>query len=111
LLAQTQKQNRQQNMGVFAHKGTQTSAVIKFLSVPTTHTGATCNQPVELAKDWSSDCLEKQNLLVGELCGFLGRLHSLEGLAQSKNNAKLNYSAKHDQMLLMTSAKMEEREG
>jgi hypothetical protein len=111
LLAQTQKQNRQQNMGVFAYKGTQTSAVIKFLSVPTTHTGATCNQPVELAKDWSSDCLEKQNLLVGELCGFLGRLHSLEGLAQSKNNAKLNYSAKHDQMLLMTSAKMEEREG
>jgi hypothetical protein len=33
------------------------------------------------------------------------RLHSLEGLAQSDNNAKLNNSAKHDQMLLITSAK------
>jgi hypothetical protein len=60
---------------------------------------------VELAKDWSNDCLEKQNLLVGELCGFLGRLHSLEGLPQSNNNVKLNYSAKHDQMLLITCAK------
>jgi hypothetical protein len=49
------KQNRRQNRGVFAHKGAQTSAVIKFLSVLTTHTGATCNQPVELMKDWSSD--------------------------------------------------------
>jgi hypothetical protein len=111
LLAQTQKQNRQQNRGVFAHKGAQTSSIIKFLSVLTMHTGATCNQLVELAKDWSSDCVEKQNLLVGELCGFLGRMHSLEVLAQSNNNAKLNYSAKHDQMLLMTSAKTEEREG
>jgi hypothetical protein len=95
LLAQTQKQNRQQNKGVFSHKGAQNSAIIKFVSVLTTHTGATCNQPVELAKDWSSDCLEKQNLLVVEICGFLGRLQSLEGLAQSNNNAKLNYSAKH----------------
>jgi hypothetical protein len=55
----------------------------------------TCNQQVEPAKDWSSDCLEKQNLLVVELCGVLGRLHSNQGLAQSNNNARLNYSAKH----------------
>jgi hypothetical protein len=105
LLAQTQKQNRQQNRGVFAHKGTQTSAVIKFLFVLTTHTGANFNQPVETAEDWRSDCLGEQDLLVRELCGFLGRLHSLEGLAQSNNNAKLNNSAKHDQMLPITCAK------
>jgi hypothetical protein len=55
---------------------------------------------VEPAEDWRSDCLGEQELLVGELCGFLGRLHSLEGLAQSNNNAKLNYSAKHEQKLL-----------
>jgi hypothetical protein len=60
------------------------------------HTGANCNQPVEPAEDWRSDCLGEQDLLVGELCGFLGRLHSLEGLTQSNNNAKLNNSAKHD---------------
>jgi hypothetical protein len=47
LLAQTQKQNRQQNRGVVAHKGAQTSAFIKFLSIFTKHTGANCNQPVE----------------------------------------------------------------
>jgi hypothetical protein len=94
LLAQTQKQNRQQNRGVFAHKGAQTSAIIKFLSVRTTHTGATCNQPVEPVKEWRSDCLNEQDLLVGEFCGFPERLHSLEGLAQSNNNAKLNNSAK-----------------
>jgi hypothetical protein len=35
----------------------------------------------------------------------LGRLHSIEGLAQSNNNEKLNYSAKHEQKLLETSAK------
>jgi hypothetical protein len=46
-------------------------------------------------KDWRSDCLEKQSLLVVELCGVLGRLHSIQGLAQSNNNARLNYSAKH----------------
>jgi hypothetical protein len=102
---QTQKQNRQQNRGVFAHKGAQTSVVIKFLFVLTMHTGANYNQPVEPAEDWRSDCLGKQDLLVRELCGFLGRLHSIEGLAQSNNNAKLNNSAKHDQMLLITSAK------
>jgi hypothetical protein len=45
------KQNRRQNRVVFAHKGTQISVVIKFLSVLTMHTGATCNQPVELVKD------------------------------------------------------------
>jgi hypothetical protein len=67
---------------------------IKFLSILIMHTGATCDQPVELAKDWSNDCLEGQNLLVVELCGVLGRLHSNQGLAQSSNNAKLNYSAK-----------------
>jgi hypothetical protein len=39
---------------------------------------------VELARDWRSDCLEKQNLLVGEICGVFGRLHSDEGLAQFK---------------------------
>jgi hypothetical protein len=54
---------------------------------------------MESAEDWRSDCLGEQDLLVGELCRFLGRLHSLEGLAQSNN------SAKHDQMLLITSAK------
>jgi hypothetical protein len=78
-----------------AHKGTQTSAVIKVLSVITKHTRANCNQPVEPVKDWRSDCLEKQNLLIEELCGGMGRLDSIEGLAQSNNNAKLNYSAKH----------------
>jgi hypothetical protein len=30
----------------------------------------------------------------------LGRLHSIEGLAQSNNNAKLNYSAKHKQIVV-----------
>jgi hypothetical protein len=54
-----------------------------------------CNQQGEPAKDWRSDCLEKQSLLVVELCGVLGRLHSIQGLAQSNNNARLNYSAKH----------------
>jgi hypothetical protein len=54
-----------------------------------------CNQQVESAKDWRSDCLEKQSLLVVELCGVLGRLHSKQGLAQSNNNARWNYSAKH----------------
>jgi hypothetical protein len=53
-------------------------------------------QPVELAKDWRSDCLEKQNLLNGGICGVLGRLHSSHGLAHSSNNAKLNDSAKHE---------------
>jgi hypothetical protein len=67
---------------------------------------------VEPAKDLRSDCLAKRNLVGVELCGILGRLHSIEGLAQSNNNAKLNYSAKHDQMLLETSAKAENsREG
>jgi uncharacterized low-complexity protein len=51
----------------------------------------------------------KRNLVGIELCGVLGRLHSIEGLAQSNNNAKLNYSAKHDQMLLETSAKADEK--
>jgi hypothetical protein len=60
------------------------------------HTGATCNQPVELAKDCRSNCQEKQNLLVVEICGVLGRLHSSRGLAHSNNNAKLNDSAKHE---------------
>jgi hypothetical protein len=92
----TKKQNRQQNRGVVAHKGAQTSAFIKFLSVLTKHTGVNCNQPVEPAKDWRSDCLAKRNLVGVELCGVLGRLHSIEGLAQSNNNAKLNYSAKHN---------------
>jgi hypothetical protein len=82
--------------GGIAHKGSQTNVVIKFLSVLTTHTGATCNQPVELAKDWRSDCLEKQNMLIVEICGVLGRLHSSQGLAHSNNNAKLNDSAKHE---------------
>jgi hypothetical protein len=40
-----------------------------------------------------------------ELCGVLGRLHSIEGLAQSNNNVKLNYRAKHEQKLLITSEK------
>ena len=53
------------------------------------------NQQVEPAKDWRRDCLEKQSLLVVELCGVLGRLHSIQGLAQSNNNDRLNYSAKH----------------
>jgi hypothetical protein len=100
LLAQTQKQNRRQNRGVCAHKGAQTSDVIKFLSILTKHTGAKCNQPVELAKDWKSDCLAKRNLVGVELCGVLGRLHSIKGLAQSNNDAKLNYSAKHEQKVV-----------
>jgi hypothetical protein len=53
------------------------------------------NQQVEPAKDWRSDFLEKQSLLVVGLCGVLGRLHSKLGLAQSNNNARLNDSAKH----------------
>jgi hypothetical protein len=57
---------------------------------------------VELAKDWRSDCLEKQNLLVVEICGILGRLHSSQGLAHSNNNAMLNDSANMKQMLLAT---------
>jgi hypothetical protein len=35
-----------------------------------------------------------KNLLVVEIFGVLGRLHSNQGLAQSNNNAMLNYSAK-----------------
>jgi hypothetical protein len=67
---------------------------------------------VEPVKDWRSDCLAKRNLVGIELCGVLGRLHSIEGLAQSNNNAKLNYSAKRDQMLLEMSAQAEDsREG
>jgi hypothetical protein len=57
---------------------------------------------VEPAKDWMSDCLAKRNLLVAEICGVLGSLHSMEGLAHSNNNAKLNSSATHDQTLLAT---------
>jgi hypothetical protein len=75
---------KQKKMWWNGSQGAHTSAVIKFLSGLTTHTGATYNQPVELARDWRSDCLEKQNLLVGEICGVLGRLHSDEGLAQFK---------------------------
>jgi hypothetical protein len=44
-------------------------------------------------------------LLAVEICRVLGRLHSNQGLAQSNNNAKLNYSAKHEIMLLATCAK------
>jgi hypothetical protein len=51
---------------------------------------------VELANYWRSDCLEKQNMLVVEICGVLGRLHSNQELAHSNNNAKLNDSAKHE---------------
>jgi hypothetical protein len=90
------KQKQTPTQGWTAHKGAQTNVFIKFLYVLTTHTGATCNQPVELAKDWRSDCLEKQNLLNVGICGVLGRLHSSQGLAQSNNNAKLNDSAKHE---------------
>jgi hypothetical protein len=75
---------KQKKMWWNGSQGAHTSAVIKFLSGLTTHTGVTCNQPVELARDWRSDCLEKQNLLIGEICGVLGRLHSDEGLAQFK---------------------------
>jgi hypothetical protein len=56
-------------------------------------------------KDWMSNCMEKQKPLVIEICGVLGRLHSIQGLARSNNNAKLNYSAKHETILLATSAK------
>jgi hypothetical protein len=76
-----------------------------LLSVLTKHTGANYNQPVEPAKDWRSECLDKQNLHVVELCGVLGRLHSSQGLAQSNNNAKLNNSATHDQTLMETNVK------
>jgi hypothetical protein len=94
-LAQTKKQNRWQNRGIFSHRGAQTSAIIKFLFVLTIHTGANYNQSVKPAKDWRSNCLAKQNLLIGELCAVLGRLHSIEGLAQSNNNANKNKGAKH----------------
>jgi hypothetical protein len=83
---------KQKKMWWNGSQGAHTSVVIKFLFGLTTHTGATCNQPVELAKDWKSDCLEKQNLLIVEICGVLGRLHSNQGLAQSNNNAKLKKS-------------------
>jgi hypothetical protein len=46
-----------------------------------------------------------RNLLVIEICGVVGRLHSSQGLARSNNNAKLNYSAKHETILLATGAK------
>jgi hypothetical protein len=36
---------------------------------------------------------------------YMGRLHSSQGLARSNNNAKLNYSAKHETILLATGAK------
>jgi hypothetical protein len=45
------------------------------------------------------------NLLVIEICGVLGRLHSNQGLAQSNNNANLNYCAEHEIMLLATCVK------
>jgi hypothetical protein len=80
-LAQTQKQNRRQNRGVFAHNGARTSVVIKFLSILTKHIGVNCNQLVEPAKKLRSDCPAAQNLLVGELCGVLERVHSIKGLA------------------------------
>jgi hypothetical protein len=44
---------------------------------------------MEPAKDWRSDCLAKRNLAGVELCGVLGRLLSIEGLAQSNNNCKV----------------------
>jgi hypothetical protein len=72
-----------------------------YLFLP--HTGETCNQPVELAKDWRSDCLEKQNLLVAEICEVLGMLHSSQGLAQSNNNAKLKSVTSLMFIVLMTS--------
>jgi hypothetical protein len=105
------KQNLRQNRGVTAHKTLKLVLLSNYYPFLPSTQGANCNQPVEPAKDWRSNCLGEQDLLVGELCGFLGRLHSLEGLAQSNNNAKLNYSAKHDQMLLETSAKAEESNG
>ncbi len=46
-----------------------------------------------------------RNLLVVEICGVVGRLHSSQGLARPNNNAKLNYSAKHETILLATGAK------
>jgi hypothetical protein len=48
---------------------------------------------------------ETENMLVVEICGVLGRLHSSQGLARSNNNAKLNYSAKNETILPATSAK------
>jgi hypothetical protein len=56
---------------------------------------------VEPAKDWRSDCLAEQNLPVGELCGVLVRLQSIERLTQTNNNAKLNKGAKHITKLLI----------
>jgi hypothetical protein len=35
-------------------------------------------------------------MLVVEICGVLGRLHSSQELAHLNNNAKLNDSAKHE---------------
>jgi hypothetical protein len=75
--------------GCNGSQGSHYNAVIKFLYVLPKHTGATCNQPVEPAKDWRSVCLAKRNLVGVELCGVLGRLHSIEGLAQSNNNCKV----------------------
>ena len=102
LLAQTQNQIEDKQRWEIS-QGAHYNAVIRFLSVLTTHTGAICKQQVEPARDWRSDCLEKQGEPVVEICGVLGRLHSSQGLAQSNNNAKLNYSAKHETMLLDTS--------
>jgi hypothetical protein len=64
---------------------------------------------VEPVKDWRSDCLRERDLLVGEFCGVVGRLHSSQGLAQSNNNAKLNNSAKTYRRLLET--KCEKKQG
>ena len=53
-----------------------------------THRGEVQPQIVP-ARDWKSDCLEKQGLLVGEIYVVLGRLHSNQGLAQSNNKCRV----------------------
>jgi hypothetical protein len=66
---------------------------------------------MEPAKDWRSDCLGKQNLLVVELYGVLERLHSIEGLSQSNNNAKLNKGSKHITKVAGNKCKVEVSKG
>jgi hypothetical protein len=110
-LAQTQKQNQRQNRGVTAHK------TLKLVLLSNSYTFLPCKQRPSATNRWNSQKNEgaiawrNKNLLVVELCGVMGRLHPMEGLAQSNNNAKLNYSAKHDQKLLEVGAKVEESEG
>jgi len=90
---------------VYCSQGAHTSAVIKFLSVLTKPQWWTATNRWNRWKIGWAIAWRNRNLLVVEICGVVGRLHSSQGLARSNNNAKLNYSAKHETILLATSAK------